>query len=312
MGLRNAIYYVASSSESRTNEVVWGDVVGGNSAAMLVLYSNAPGFERNLSFLSEWGLKSRMLLAGKATPQSQVDQHLSGWLRHDWTPGACSHVLRREQFGFSLFLHGFELNPAMFQGVNPYDPNAMLVQLDCRHSNIHVVGRLPPTQVAMQRLTDVYQSGGKPVAAALVQAGPLLLQNSGYSGAVVVVFSFDPRIEPIALKSTADMIAEGKWGELSDERFEPGTELLQASDVQWQHGRRVRIGARSSAELEFYVADLWVPREFLLDGFLSPRQPRLLPCLATAGDQGAIELLPYDRITQIWPAGATVHFLPRA
>lgn len=311
MGLRNAIYYVASSGESRTNEAVWGDVVGGTTSTLLVLYSNTPGYERNLAFLGQWGMKSRLLLGGKAAVQSQVEKQLFDWLRHDWTPGACSHVLRREQVGFSLFLHGFELNPAMMQGANPWDPNSTIVQLDCRHSNIHVVGRLPPTQVAMQRLTDVYQSGGKPVAAAVVQAGPLLLQNSGYSGATVVVFSFDSRIDPTTLTSTANMLAEGKWGELTDERFEPGADLLQASDVQWQHGRRVRIPARSGVELEFYVADLWIPREFLLDGFLSPRQPRILPCLATAGDQGAVELLPYDRITQFWPASATVHFLPR-
>jgi hypothetical protein len=310
-GLRNSAYYVASASESRTNEVVWGDVVGGTASTMLVLYSNTPGYERNLAFLSQWGQRAKLLLFGKATPQSPLEQQFSEWLRHDWIAGACAHVFPRQQMGFSVFLHAFEQNVEMMQGANPWDHNSTLVQLDCRHTNIRIAGRLPPTQVALQRLSELHQRGGQPIAAAVVQAGPLLLQNSGMSGATVVVFSFDPRIEPATLKSTAEMLAGGKWGEMTDERFEPGADLLQASDVQWQHCRRVRIPARSSAELEYYVADLWIPREYLLDGYLSPRQPRILPCLATAGDQGAIELLPYDRITQFWPAGAMVHFLPR-
>jgi hypothetical protein len=310
MSLRNAIYYTACASESRTSEVVWSTFVGGNPKSHVQLYSNTPGYERNLTFLSQWGERGRQL-AGDAPPLSAAEQQLTYWLHHDWTPGACVFVLKREQFGFNLFLHGFEPDLALYQGINQFDPNAVIFQLDCRHTNIAIVGRLQPAQVALQRLSDVYQAGGKPVAAALVQAGPLLLQNSGHSGAAVVLFSFDPRIDPATLRSTADMLAQGKWGELTDERFEPGTELLQASDVQWKHCRRVRIPARTSAELEYYVADLWIPREFLLDGFLSPRQPRILPCLATAGDQGAIELMPYDRITQFWPAGAMVHFLPR-
>lgn len=310
-GVRNAAYYAASAGESRTNEVVWADVVGGSEATMIVLYSNTPGYERNLSFLSQWGLRAKLLCFGKLAPQSPLERQFFDWLRHDWTAGACAHVFQPQQVGFNLFLHAFEQNVAMMRGASPWDPNSTILQLDCRHTNIRIVGRLSPPQIAMQRLADVHQRGGKPVAAAVVQAGPLLLQNSGQSGAAVVVFSFDPRINPPALSATAAMLGEGKWGEMADPRFEPGADVLQGSDVQWQPGRRVRIPARTAAELEFYVADLWLPREFLLDGFLSPRQPRIVPCLATAGDQGAIELLPYDRITQFWPAAAMAHFLPR-
>jgi hypothetical protein len=310
MGLRNAILYVASASESRTSEAVWSTFVGGNAQSHVQLYSNTPGYERNLAFLSQWGARGRQL-AGDDPPLSAAEQQLSYWLHHEWTPGACVHVLNQQGFGLNLFLHGFEPNLELYRGVNEFDPNSLIFQLDCRHTNIQIVGRLAPAQVAIQRLTDVYQGGGKPVAAALVQAGPLLMQHSGHSGAAVVVFSFDPRIDSPTLVATAEMLGEGKWGEMADPRFEPGADLLQASDVQWKHGRRIRIPARSPAELEFYVADLWLPREFLMDGFLSPRQPRILPCLATAGDQGSIELLPYDRITQFWPAAALAHFMPR-
>jgi hypothetical protein len=203
MGLREMVYYTASSSESRTGEVVWANVVGGNSTTLIALYSNTPGYERNLAFLNQWGDRAQMLMAGQAAPQSPAERLLSDWMRHNWTPGACSHVLQRQHVGFSLFLHGFELNNAMFQGTNPHDPNSTLVQLDCRHSNIRLLGRLPVAQVALARLTELWQAGAKPVAARLVQAGPLLLENSGYSGAAVVAFSFDPRIDPAALEATA-------------------------------------------------------------------------------------------------------------
>jgi hypothetical protein len=50
-----------------------------------------------------------------------------------------------------------------------------------------------------------------------------------------------------------------------------------------------------------YAADIWIHRRHLADGYFSERQPRLVPLLAQPGDTGGVELIPHDRVAQVFP-----------
>jgi hypothetical protein len=70
--------------------------------------------------------------------------------------------------------------------------------------------------------------------------------------------------------------------------------LARANTQSWQYHRRARIPARRAGGHEAYVADLWFHRPLLREEQIVREHGRALPCLAELGEQGGIELLPWD------------------
>jgi hypothetical protein len=86
--------------------------------------------------------------------------------------------------------------------------------------------------------------------------------------------------------------------------LQPTAEAVAANEAGWSYHRRVRIAPEMTQGCAMYLADVWFHRPFLADGYLSNRQPRLVPCLAQPGDRGGIELMPHDRAGQFWSGAA--------
>jgi tetratricopeptide (TPR) repeat protein len=130
---------------------------------------------------------------------------------------------------------------------------------------------------------------GTPVAAAVVVADPQLFKAGAGDGSALVLFSFAsniPRLEDF-LEQLSERLARLKDGvpRSADER------RLAAwlRDPKFIARRRRQIPFALTQDRWVYLADLWVRRRDLPDGYLVTR---LLRCAAEQSDAGGIELLP--------------------
>lgn len=122
----------------------------------------------------------------------------------------------------------------------------------------------------------------------VVQANPLLYQPSRSAGGApaLVVFSFDPisreRLEALVEKAHqchregGTTPAEKKLGRL-------------LRDETYRQYRRVLIPVELTDGAVVYLADLWIPRKSLAQGYLDANS---LTCIATPGARGWLLLIP--------------------
>jgi hypothetical protein len=147
---------------------------------------------------------------------------------------------------------------------------------------------------ARQRLRLLRARGGVPVSAVRVQASYGLYRPGVEDGAGVVLFTpQSSSIGPSELTELAEAIME-----VRDEPVEPEPALAAAvglaranSTTGFSYHRRTRVALSRVGGAEVYAADLWFHRPFLRQGQIVERGIR---CLAEPGDEGGIELLPWD------------------
>jgi hypothetical protein len=117
----------------------------------------------------------------------------------------------------------------------------------------------------------------------------------------MVAFSFDPGVSPMKLQEVAEMIHELKSSDTQNPVLQAAAAGPRASDQFWFYHRRFRIPPELAEGRVIYAADIWVHRPFLPEGYFSDRTPRLIPVLAQPGETGGVELIPHDRIAQVFP-----------
>lgn len=147
---------------------------------------------------------------------------------------------------------------------------------------------------ARQRLRQLRRRGGIPVTALRIQANSTLYGRGDNDAPAAVVFSFSPEVDSGHLEALADVLYEmgvGNRDYPQDEELAAAVPVLAGSHQGWRYGRRARI--LRAGRPEAYVADLWIHRPFLRNGYIDS-DLRELPCLAEPGDSGAVELLPWD------------------
>ncbi len=146
---------------------------------------------------------------------------------------------------------------------------------------------------ARRRLHQLRSRGAVTVVIQLVQANRTLFAPGEEDLPAVALFSL-----PVDAGMT---LLSGLAHQLFEARDQPGTppssianavEMLRIGNTKGsEYHRRVRLHPEVSAGYEIYLADLWIPRPFLKQGYLDGSQLR---CLAEPGDQGGIELLPWN------------------
>jgi hypothetical protein len=139
------------------------------------------------------------------------------------------------------------------------------------------------------------------------------LYGQGFSGApAMVVFSFDPGVSPMKIEETAEMIYDLKSSDTQNPVLLAAAAGPRASDEFWVYHRRYRIPPELTEGRLIYCGDIWIHRQFLADGYFSSRTPRLLPLLAQPGDVGGVELIPHERVAQVFPPGQVSLFRLKA
>lgn len=136
---------------------------------------------------------------------------------------------------------------------------------------------------------------GRPVLAALVMANETLQDPKGDpETAGVVVFTFEPPTPPLAahLREVAEKVyalyRTRKLGKLGRPERKVA-ELIQ--NHNYRDGRRNLLPPEIAGSYKVYLADLWVVRDRLPDGW---NEARALACKAAGGDEGQIILLKSD------------------
>jgi hypothetical protein len=155
--------------------------------------------------------------------------------------------------------------------------------------------------VAAERLAALYRAGAKPLIGARVQANSSLYQPGAASAPAMVAFSFDPAVSPLKLQEVAQMIHDLKSSDTQNPVLLAAAAGPRASDQFWFYHRRFRIPPEITEGRAVYAADIWVHRPCLPERYFSPRTPRLIPVLAQPGETGGVELIPHDRVEQVFP-----------
>lgn len=305
-----------NAAAAQSDEEVWSCILDFTAAgdALVVLIANSSGKRRDALYLQTWLDHVRRLTSGKAAPASKHDQELLEAVRR-MIGGQLSvrRVFYEREVGANILLAALPFRgPGSLPGVNPYDPNAMFVRLDCRNplKGIHLLGVVDPNHVATLRLQRMWNQAA-PVVASVVQASPLLYQPGPLSGAGLVIYSLDARISAPLLMRAATEVFEAKLGETDDGAIEAAAQFAMLGHERFDLTRRTAFSPEFADGMQLILAEAWINRGFLVDGYFSQRQPRLLPFLVARDHSAPPELIPYDKIGQIWPAEVVAMLLPR-
>jgi hypothetical protein len=288
----------------RCSHEVWGEPAGWSSetAQFTFLFTTTAAMSRDPQFLSRWGWQVRALDSELYPPRTPTDWVLRNWVKTPWQVNNVVQLLRETDLGFDLFAVTLVVNPAVL-GSN-YDlgeHDGGVVRVDCRGPLPVVLGPVGADIVASERLASLYRAGAKPLVGARVQANGDLYQPGKDNAPAMVVFSFDPGVSPMKLQEVAEMIFELKSSDTQNPVLQAAAAGPRASDQFWFYHRRYRIPPELTEGRVIYAGDIWVHRPFLPERYFSDRTPRLIPVLAQPGETGGVELIPHDRIGQVFP-----------
>jgi len=288
----------------RTNIEVWADVVSFNEEmdVVTVLFTTTPSFARDPQFLSRWGWQARAMAQSMYPPRTAQDHMLRQWVMAQIVPNRVTTLLRETDLGFELFGADLAANRQLL-GVNysPHDHNGAMLRLNCNGPVPLVIGAIGTQAIALERLSALHRVGAKPLVAARVQANHTLYASGIHDAPAMVAFSFDPAVPPLKIEEVALMLGDLKETDTTNPVLLAAAAGPRASDEGWFYHRRFRIPPELTEGRVIYVADIWIHRPFLPDRCFSDRTPRLVPVLAQPGDVGGVELIPHDRVGQIFP-----------
>lgn len=194
-----------------------------------------------------------------------------------------------------VFLHDIEWRAADHPDWCWWQPNRGLrrIQLDAEQHLEHILPAVPGDggRFARRRIRLLRSEGAREVDARLVQANSQLFSTAHTTDEpATVLFSEDPDADPAELDELAERLYEFRDSDETPDDLQEALAALRAGNEGWYYHRR----ARAQAGTPHFVADLFMPREFLRDGYLQDRQFR---CLVEPGEEGGIELLPHNRET---------------
>jgi hypothetical protein len=131
---------------------------------------------------------------------------------------------------------------------------------------------------------------GVPVWSVLVQANDLLFQPGGYPLPCQVIFSFESVGSHLEyMQRLAGDVFDLKGTQQTDPNLRLVAKLV--TDERSVKYRRSKLPVSFTGGPTVYCADLVVVRKCLLNGFLTERE---LFCIAEPGENGALELLPWQ------------------
>jgi hypothetical protein len=288
---------------------VWAPIIVGEDTGrtflVRVLFTLDPRFSCDPVFLSK--AQHRIVAASWDEKPSPTDLAVRALVRNDW-PERVPHVqLLPSSFvaSISLFLVTLEVPKALvLKDFELYDHNASFLRVRCHGSSmwkpeVEVVGTVPATLVAWRRIDAIKARGAQKVAADLMQANANLYEPGTGGRACLVLFTFDPNVSREDLADLSARLGEWKYAHLVDPDEIAAAAAPHASEAGWRYHRRFRMPASKTRGAAIYAGDLWVHRPFLAEGRVISRAEagagyRTLPCYAEPGDQGGLELIPYD------------------
>jgi hypothetical protein len=289
----------------RTNLEVWAEPLSYSSdtGQVTVLFTKTGSVARDPQFLSRWGWQVRAMYEGLYPPRTPTDVLLRNWVKGPSRLHQVDYLLRETDLGFDLFAATLPtMTDVIGANYDSFDQNGGVLRLDCRGAVPVVMGLAGMSTVACERLASLYRAGAKAIVGARVQANNKLYGPGARNAPAMVVFSFDPRVSPLKLQEIAEMIFELKTSDTQNPVLQAAAAGPRASDECWFYHRRFRIPPQLTDGLTVYSGDIWIHRPYLIDGYFSDRTPRLLPLLAQPGDTGGVELIPHDRVAQVFPA----------
>lgn len=201
-------------------------------------------------------------LVAEVSGAEGVFLHDVEWRTHDhrdWTWWRPNHGLRRIRLD----------TQGQVRGIRPAEPGDAACYARRRIRLLRAQGAQEATVHLVQAHGDLYASGAEDLPA-------------------VGIFSDDPEADPGELQDLAARLYSFRDEDETPAELAEGLALLHANAVRgWRYHRR----ARAQAGKPHFVADLFLPREFLRHGYL---QDRTLRCVKEPGETGGIELLPYN------------------
>jgi hypothetical protein len=288
----------------RCSHEVWGEPVGWSSetAQLTILFTTTAAMSRDPQFLSRWGWQVRALNSDLYPPRTPTDWVLRNWVKTPWQVNNVAHLLRETDLGFELFAATLLVNPATLgPNYDMYEHDGGVVRVDCRGPLPVVMGTVGEDVVASERLASLYRAGAKPLVGARVQSNFALYQPGSEGAPAMVAFSFDPGVSPLKLQEVAEMVYELKSSVTQNPVLIAAAAGPCASDKFWFYHRRFRIPPELTEGRVIYTGDIWVHRPYLPERYFSDRTPRLVPVLAQPGETGGVELIPHDRVAQVFP-----------
>jgi hypothetical protein len=287
-----------------TGNEVWAEPLSINRerGILTIPFSTTPHTARDPITLSRWGCHVRALAMNTIAPRSHVDQTLLRWIMGQSTSGQVTLLANQADAGLDLRGADVPLDARVLgPGYCEDDHNGSILWLGIHGPWPVALGPVGDDAVALDRLSRLYQLGGRPVVAARIQANRRLYEPVSYGSAGLVVLSFDPRFTPHELEQLAERLYDLK--EIDSEHVSPpqlfARNSVLANEDCWHYHRRVRVPPDLTGT-------------FLADRYLSPRQPRLLPVLAQPDETGGCELIPHDRVAHFWPGQAGAMFALRS
>lgn len=282
---------------------VWADVIGAHVSRKLatVLFSTTANCVQDPIFLSRWKWQAQGLMEQRLQASSAYDQRMVHWMNGEVVANQVVQLVGQRELGVDLFGADIPLPDWMPPGWQWHDHNAGLLRLDCRGGAPVVVGPVGAANVAMKRLSVLFEQGAKPAIAARVQANSILYEHDPRDAPAMVVFASDPRFGPDRLAALANQIFDLKSQSDLPPVLATASAGPRASDESWHYHRRFPIPRELTQGVQVYAADIWVHRPFLLNSRFVSEKSRFVPIIAEPGEQGGIELVPFDRVAQVFP-----------
>jgi len=142
-----------------------------------------------------------------------------------------------------------------------------------------------------QCVQEIVREGGRIIWGAIVQANSELFESGIFDMLCLVVISFEPELNktPERLRQLAQKLSSLKGTTHSDPDLDYAATLT--TNEYTGSDSRLRIPDSLTGGFCVYVSGLAVRRLFLKQRILATP---ILPCIATPGDAGRIDLLPHD------------------
>lgn len=288
----------------RASHEIWGEPLAwaADSGQITFLFTTTAAMSGDPQFLSRWGWQVRALNDDLYPPRTPTDVVLRNWVKAPSRVNHVEYLLRETDLGFDLFAATVLVPPDVLgRDYTPFEHDGSVLRVDCRGPLPDVLGPVGAATVASERLAALYRAGAKPLVGARVQANGELYRPGARNSPAMAAFSFDPGVSPLMLQEVAQMVHELKSSDTKNPVLLAAAAGPRASDQFWFYHRRFRIPPELTEGRVIYVGDLWVHRPYLADGYFSDRTPRLIPLLAQPGETGGVELIPHDRVAQIFP-----------
>jgi hypothetical protein len=299
-----------------TGNEVWAEPVSisRQQGMMSLMFSTSPHAARDAVSLSRWGAYALFLAQGWLPCRTPMEQTIYRWATEPATLGHIVPLAHHQQAGIDLWGTAVRFDPEILgPGYNENDHNGSIVWLGFQGQWPVILGQVGEDVVAMQRLASLYQQGGRPAIAARVQANRHLFEPGPGGHPGLIVFTFDPAVQPMELVRLALAIYDLKMADEAEipPALQATRNAIVANEDCWYYHRRSLVAPELTGGRHVWLADVWFHRPFLAGGCLAENYPRLMPVLAKADQPAGVELIPFHQIGQFWPAEQAAMFAPR-